>query len=358
MSKNKIKASVVGATGYTGLELIKLLLEHPQVTIESLISRSKVGLKISETLPAFYNSDLIYKDFDLKHLETSDIVFFATPHKVALTSAPDLIKKGINVIDLGADFRLTNKKLQNLWYDLEANEAAIYGLVELNRQKIKDSAKNNKARLIANPGCYTTSSILALAPALKSGLVEIENIIIDAKSGTSGAGRKENINLLLSESYDNFYAYASEGHRHLPEIYEQLLNFIPQEQHTQFDLTFNPHILPMSRGIECSIYLQLKSGANFDDLYSYYNNFYKNERFVHLLEAGQTPQTKMVRGTNNCVLGLVSVANSFKESSKRVIISSVIDNLLKGAAGQALQNMNIIFDLPESTGLTASAIYP
>jgi len=339
-----ITVDIVGATGYTGQELIGILLRHPNVKIGRLYSTTDEPKKLSEILPRFNNkTDLVCRKLDIKELASSDadLVFLAMPHTYSMAIVPDLLKAGKCVIDLGADFRIKNAKLYEEYYDVKHTDKgllnqAVYGLPELYRHKIK------KAKLVANPGCYPTAAILGLTPLLTSFAIDLDSIIIDAKSGTSGAGKKAAQDFLFTEVDEDFRAYKINKHQHMPEI-EQELSRLAEKV---VKITFVPHLLPLKRGILETIYLKSNASRKPDtqDIISLYQRFYKTEPFVRIREEGKFPTLKDVAGTNYCDIG-ISV------SGKDIIIIAVIDNLLKGASGQAVQNMNIMFHFPEETAL-------
>jgi N-acetyl-gamma-glutamyl-phosphate reductase len=341
-----IKVGIVGATGYTGVELLRLLINHPKVTIQSITSRGEAGKYVSDLFPNLRGHiDQKFSLPDLEQLAACDLVFFATPHCVAMEMVPELIEHGVKVIDLSADFRLRDAAQWEHWYNMphtcpELLSEAVYGLPEVNRDAIKS------AQLIAVPGCYPTATQLGFIPLLEQGLIDTEHLIADVKSGVSGAGRKAAIGTLLTESSENMKAYAVTGHRHLPEI-TQGLNDISNDAVT---LTFVPHLTPMIRGIHATLYGNLK--RNFD-LQALFEQRYANEPFVDILPPGSHPETRTVAGTNMC-----RIAVHQSEQSNTVIVLSVIDNLVKGASGQAIQNMNILFDLPEEMGLNLIAVIP
>jgi N-acetyl-gamma-glutamyl-phosphate reductase len=341
-----IKVGIVGATGYTGVELLRLLINHPKVTIQSITSRGEAGKYVSDLFPNLRGHiDQKFSLPDLEQLAACDLVFFATPHCVAMEMVPELIERGVKVIDLSADFRLRDAAQWEHWYNMphtcpELLSEAVYGLPEVNRDAIKS------AQLIAVPGCYPTATQLGFIPLLEQGLIDTEHLIADVKSGVSGAGRKAAIGTLLTESSENMKAYAVTGHRHLPEI-TQGLNDISNDAVT---LTFVPHLTPMIRGIHATLYGNLK--RNFD-LQALFEQRYANEPFVDILPPGSHPETRTVAGTNMC-----RIAVHQSEQSNTVIVLSVIDNLVKGASGQAIQNMNILFDLPEEMGLNLIAVIP
>ena len=343
----KIKVSIVGGSGYTGIELLRLLSLHPNVEILHITSRNDTGRFVCDIYPSlrgvlshkFVNPD----DIDLKD---SNLVFFDTPNGVAMKYAKNLIDNGIKVIDLAADFRIKNIKEWEKWYEMphecpDIIEKAIYGLPEVNRNQIKN------AQLVANPGCYPTAIQLALVPLLKEGLIDPLSIIADAKSGISGAGKKTQDGLLLSEASENFKAYSLSGHRHQPEIEE---NLSQNSKNGKVRVLFVPHLLPMVRGIHATIYANCIK--DFDPS-KIFNNFYDKEPFVDIMKANSCPETKSVRASNVCRISFYKVPNT-----QQLVILSVIDNLVKGAAGQALQNMNIMMGWQETLGLELIPLTP
>jgi N-acetyl-gamma-glutamyl-phosphate reductase len=341
-----IKVGIVGGTGYTGVELLRLLVAHPQVALRVITSRAEAGTQVSEMFPNLRGYvDLPFTHPDQAHLEQCDLVFFATPHGIAMQQARALLEGGVRVIDLSADFRLRDITIWEKWYgmshvcpDLAAE--AVYGLPELNRAQIKT------ARLIANPGCYPTAVQLGFIPLLEAGVIEVDSLIADAKSGVSGAGRKSETSLLFSEASDNFKAYGVGGHRHLPEIRQGLTQVLGKE----VGLTFVPHLTPMIRGIHATLYGKLKREM---DLQTLFEQRYGNEPFVDVMPAGSHPETRTVRGSNHC-----RIAVQRPQGGDTIVVLSVIDNLVKGAAGQAVQNMNIMFGMPEATALNNVPLLP
>lgn len=345
-----VKVSIIGATGYTGLELVRILRRHPEVELVALTTRSYTGMPMHKVYPHLYKySQLICEEMDLaKIFDVSDVVFIALPHGHSMPVALEAARYGKKVIDLGADFRLSDYRVYEKWYKVEhqAKEllaSAVYGLPEINRENIKG------AWLIANPGCYPTTVILALAPLLKHKLIDTGSIVIDSKSGVSGAGRSLSLGSHFSEVNENFKAYKVAAHRHTPEI-EQVLGGIAGEQIT---VTFTPHLLPITRGMLSTVYAKLSSPAGVEQVRELYREHYKDEFFVRVLPDGMLPQTKWVAGTNHCDIGVEVDART-----GRVIVISAIDNVVKGASGQAVQNMNIICDLPEDTALDGPGLYP
>ncbi len=356
MPPKKLKVAVVGATGYTGLVLVELLLGHENVSIQSLISENYAGRKFSDVYPAFTGLiDQSCAKPSLKLLSKADLVFFATPNGVAHKFAPALIKAGIKVIDLSADYRLRDLKTYEKAYgfkrkDINLNAKSIYALAEFKRSEIAKT----KA-VIANPGCYTTASILALTPLLqahKQGKIklDLDSIIIDAKSGTSGAGRKAATEQLYSEVNESIAAYKVAGqHRHVPELEAFWSELIKR----QLQISFTPHLVPMTRGLLATCYIRLNSKTNIESLRKLYVQAYAKESFVELLAPGTQPQTKWVLGTNRALIQI-----ELDKRNNQITVTSVIDNLIKGAAGQALQNMNIIMGYPETTGLKLAPQLP
>lgn len=342
-----IKAGVVGGTGYTGVELLRLLVAHPEVELSIITSRSEAGLPVADLYPNLRGHlDIVFQEPQLDKLSECDVVFFATPNGIAMKMTPDLINAGVKVIDLAADFRLKDPAVWKQWYDMdhacpEVLEEAVYGLPEINRDAIRN------ARVIANPGCYPTAVTLGFLPLIEKGLLEDQHLIADAKSGVSGAGRGANVGSLLSEASESFKPYGVTGHRHLPEI-KQTLSSISGHQ---VGLTFVPHLVPMIRGIEASLYAVMKNDDV--DLQSLYEMRYASEYFVDVLPSGGLPETRSVKGSNMCRISI------FKpQGGDTVVVSSVIDNLVKGAAGQAVQNMNIMFNLDETAGISQVALLP
>ena len=343
----KIKVSIVGGSGYTGIELLRILSLHPNVDIHHITSRNDAGSYVYEVYPSLrgvLNHKFISPDeIDLKE---SNLVFFATPNGVAMEYAEDLINNGIKVIDLAADFRIKNIKEWEKWYEMphkcpDVLAKAVYGLPEVNREKIKN------AQLIANPGCYPTAIQLALIPLLKEGLIDPLSIIADVKSGISGAGKKNKVDLLMSEASENFKAYSLTGHRHQPEIEENLsLNSLLGKA----KLLFVPHLLPIARGIHATIYVNCIKDFDASVIF---NKFYGKEQFVDVMEVNSCPEIKSVRSSNMCRISFYKVPDT-----KQLVILSVIDNLVKGAAGQAVQNMNIMMGWEETLGLELIPLVP
>jgi len=328
-----IDVAIIGATGYTGAELLSILSRHPDINVKYATSSTQAGRAANDLFPELGDDCSVnFSEFKNIDLHECELVFFATPNGTAMNATVDLLKNNIKVIDLAADFRIQDATLWEEWYGIkhtcpELLKEAVYGLPELNRREIKN------ASLIANPGCYPTATILGILPLVKNQLINIENIIVDAKSGVSGAGRKADIET------ENFRAYGVYNHRHLPEIL-QVLESITNKNAS---VTFTPHLVPMIRGLLATIYLQLITEE--ENVHSMYDQFYKNEPFVNF-QKDYTPETHEVKGTNMCNIGLYR-----QGSTKGLIVMSVIDNLVKGAAGQAVQNMNIMLGINEANGL-------
>lgn len=340
--ENMLRVGIVGATGYTGEELISILLKNPKIKITYLAAKVEKKENINKIFPKLLNKiNLECDNFNLdKALELCDLLFLALPHTVSMDIVPCLLKNNKIVIDLSADYRLKDVSVYENWYckvhkDTANLKNAVYGLPELYREKIK------KAKLIANPGCYPTAAILAIAPALSTGLIDEASIIIDAKSGASGAGRKASLDLGFCEIDENFKAYKVNQHQHTPEIDQVLSNLADKK----IEVTFVPHLVPMFRGILETVYLKTKKRTNLESIIKIYKNFYKKEPFVRILE-NSLPETKFVSGTNYCDLGF-----RFDEKKNLLIIISAIDNLIKGASGQAVENMNIICGFKETEAL-------
>lgn len=342
-----IKAGIVGGTGYTGVELLRLLAMHPQVDVQVVTSRAEKGLRVDAVYPNLRGfNDLCFVAPVVENLTACDVVFFATPNATAMTMAKELLAADVKLIDLSADFRLKDVAVWEKWYGAKHAcpkllEQAVYGLPETNRELIK------RADLVANPGCYPTATQLGFLPLLKANVIESSMLIADAKSGVSGAGRSASVVGLMSESGESFKAYGVPGHRHLPEISQELSHLSA----SPVSLTFTPHLVPMIRGIHATLYAPLKeTGINLQDLFE---TFYADEPFVDVLPSGAHPDTGDVRGTNRC-----QIAVHQPQGGQVVTVLSVIDNLVKGASGQAVHNMNIMFGLGEKTGLDQVGLYP
>ncbi len=343
-----LAVGVVGGTGYTGAELLRLLVAHPQVALKYVTSRSEAGSKVAALFPNLRGfTELCFTEPAVDTLAECDVVFFATPNGTAMKMVPALIEKGVRVIDLAADFRLQDVAVWKHWYGMDHACAdvlaeAIYGLPEINRSAIKT------ARVVANPGCYPTATTLGFLPLIENALVDDQHLIADAKSGVSGAGRGASVATLQAESSENFKPYAVDGHRHLPEIKQTLAAVASHE----VGLTFVPHLVPMIRGIETTLYAT-KLSASAADLYQLYVERYADEPFVDVLPEGVMPETRSVKGANTCRISVFQ-----PQGGDTIVVSSVIDNLVKGAAGQAIQNMNIMFEQEETLGLNQVALLP
>ncbi|HRB29205.1 MAG TPA: N-acetyl-gamma-glutamyl-phosphate reductase [Nitrosomonas sp.] len=341
-----INVGIVGGTGYTGVELLRLLAQHPKVKIKAITSRSEAGMNVADMFTNLRGHiDLKFSDPADAKLNKCDLVFFATPNGIAMQQTESLLHAGVKVIDLAADFRIKDVAEWEKWYGMKHAcphlvTEAVYGLPEINRAQVK------KARLIANPGCYPTAVQLGFLPLIEAGVIDIKNLIADVKSGVSGAGRKAEVHTLLAEASDNFKAYGVPGHRHLPEI-KQGLSAAAQKP---VGLTFVPHLVPMIRGIHATLYAKLTKKVNLQELYE---KRYAAEAFVDVLPAGKHPETRSVRGSNLC-----RIAVHQPQNGDTVVILSVTDNLVKGAAGQAIQNMNILFELPETLGINQIPLLP
>jgi len=344
-----IKVAIAGGSGYTGLELLRLLIKHPKIKITAITSEKHQGQTLADIFPSFGGfSDLSFTPLTPAIADECDILFLALPHTTALNQMPDFLKKSCRVIDLSADFRLKSQEIFEQWYGLphgqkEALAQAVYGLPEVHRDSIKS------AKLIANPGCYPTSVLLALLPLLKTDWVDPDTIIADCKSGVSGAGRKPAINTQFSECNEAVSAYSLATHRHTPEIEQEISSLIGRE----INVTFSPHLMPMTRGMLSTVYVNLRKDLALEKLRELYREFYKNEPFVRILNPGTFANTHHVVASNYCDVGLQIDARA-----GRVIITSAIDNLVKGAAGQAIQNMNIMLGLDEKTALDSPGIFP
>ena len=341
-----IKVGIVGGTGYTGVELLRLLAQHPNVEITAITSRSEAGMSVAEMFPSLRGAiSLKFCKPDAATLESCDVVFFATPNGIAMTQAAQLLGAGVRVIDLAADFRIRDVSVWEKWYGMthaapELLSEAIYGLPEVNRDAIRT------ARLVANPGCFPTATQLGFLPLVESGCVDLGHLIADTKSGVSGAGRKVETHILFSEAADNFKAYGVGGHRHQPEIRQELSIAAKGD----VGLTFVPHLTPMIRGIHATLYARITRELDFQGLFE---NRYANEPFVDVMPPNSHPETRSVRSANIC-----RIAIHRPQQGDVLVVLAVIDNLVKGAAGQAIQNMNIMFGVDECSGLTQLPVSP
>ena len=341
-----IKVGIVGGTGYTGIELLRILARHPESELVAITSRKEAGTRAAEVFPSLRGSvDLAYSDPAKTDLSKCDVVFFATPNAVAMSEARTLVDDGVRVVDLSADFRIKDITVWEKWYKVkhaapDLVSQAVYGLPEVNRDEIR------RARLVANPGCYPTAVQLGMIPLLRTGAVDVGHLIADAKSGVSGAGKRAEEHLLFSEAADNFKAYGVEGHRHWPEI----LQGLSESEGRNVGVTFVPHLVPMIRGIHATLYARITKAMDFQRLYE---ERYRGEPFVDVLPEGSEPDTRSVRAANTC-----RVAIHRPQGGDTLVVLSVIDNLVKGASGQAVQNMNIMFGFKETTGLAHVAAVP
>lgn len=346
MARTGLRVGIVGGTGYTGVELLRLLVQHPSAELAVITSRSEAGMAVVDMFPNLRGRvDLRFSEPSIDALKRCDVVFFATPNGVAMGQARALYDAGVRMIDIAADFRIRDVALWEKWYGTkhacpELVAEAVYGLPEVHRERISN------ARLVANPGCYPTSVQLGFLPLLQAGVVDAQHLIADAKSGVSGAGRKAEVHTLLAEASDNFKAYGVAGHRHHPEIAQGL----QQMAGKPVGLVFVPHLVPMIRGIHATLYARLTSSC---DLQALYEARYREEPFVDVMPPGTHPETRSVRGANMC-----RIAVHRPPGGDIVVVLSVIDNLVKGAAGQAVQNMNIMFGLPETAGLEQVGLLP
>lgn len=348
MIMQQYNVAILGASGYTGGELIRILVNHPNVNISYVTAEKHAGKAVSEVFPHLKGIfELKLEKLDAEKVpEDIDIVFAALPHGASAAVLKEIFKRNIKIIDLGADFRL-NEGNYSKWYGehpcVEILEDAVYGISELNREKIAET------NLVANPGCYPTSSILPLAPLIKKGIVEESSIIIDSKSGVSGAGRSPSLDLHFCEVSEGFKAYKVANHRHSPEIEQHLSEFSSKD----VSVIFTPHLIPIDRGILSTIYVKTEAEYSTSELLGHLEDFYTDCPFIRVFEEGKFPNISYVRGSNYCDIGVKSIPEK-----KSAVIVSVIDNLVKGAAGQAVQNMNIMMDLPETTGLHLNPAYP
>lgn len=345
-----IRAGIVGGTGYTGVELLRLLAQHPDVELKAITSRKEAGTPVARMFPSLRRRvDLAFSEPSARALAGCDVVFFATPNGVAMSEARAVLEGGARIVDLSADFRIHDVAQWERWYKTkhaapELIREAVYGLPEMNREQLR------RARLVANPGCYPTSIQLGFLPLVEAGVVDVEHLIADAKSGASGAGRKTELNLMFSEASDNFAAYHITGHRHWPEIRQGLA----QAAKRDVGLVFTPHLTPLIRGIHATLYARITREADFQQLFE---KRYAGEPFVDVMPAGSHPDTRSVRAANMCRLAVHRPPESAGRSDT-IVVLSVIDNLMKGASGQAVQNMNLMFGLPETAGLEHVAVVP
>ncbi|MBC8209540.1 MAG: N-acetyl-gamma-glutamyl-phosphate reductase [Gammaproteobacteria bacterium] len=341
-----INVGIVGGTGYTGVELLRLLANHSQVTLKIITSRSNVGTAVSDMFPNLRGRiDLKFSEPSIESYRQCDVVFFATPNATAMHQVEELLAAGIRVIDLAADFRLKDLSVWEKWYGTahvspQSVEKAVYGLPEMNREAIK------QAQLVANPGCYVTAVTLGLLPLLRHGLINPATIIADCKSGVSGAGRSASLGTAMCEVSESVKAYAVKGHRHYPEIRQNL-----RQLDARADLVFVPHLMPMIRGIHATLYADVV--GDISKVQALYEEYYAAEPFVDVMPAGSHPETRSVKGANDCRIAL-----HYLPDSNKLVVLSVIDNLVKGAAGQAIQNMNLMMSIDEATGLHGLGFIP
>ncbi len=344
-----IKVGIAGASGYTGLELLRLLIKHPDVEITAVTSEKHQGQKLADVFPSFGGfSDLQFVSLSPAIADTCDILFLALPHTTAMNQVPAFLTGNCRVIDLSADYRLKSAEIFEEWYSVpheqkEALSQAVYGLPEMHRDNIRS------AKLVANPGCYPTSVTLAVAPLVKTGWVDLDTIIADCKSGVSGAGRKLATHTQFAECNEAVSAYGLATHRHTPEIEQEISALAGRD----IRVTFSPHLMPMTRGMLSTIYINLKKDLELEALGKHYREYYKNEPFVRILNLGTFANTHHVAASNFCDIGL-----QIDSRNRRIILTSAIDNLVKGAAGQAVQNMNIMLGLDEKTALDSPGIFP
>ncbi|HSW62799.1 MAG TPA: N-acetyl-gamma-glutamyl-phosphate reductase [Dissulfurispiraceae bacterium] len=345
-----IKVAICGGSGYTGAELLRMLRQHPEVEIAAVTSEKSAGKRVTDLFPHLVGYEhLVYEHLDRTELvQKADLFFLALPHAASQEAVDAFYRAGKKVIDLSADYRLQSPVIYEVWYKTphhypETLKKAVYGLPELYRKQVK------RSRLIANPGCYPTSAVLALMPALKKGLIDPESIIVDSKSGTTGAGRKADIGVAFCEVNEGFKAYGIAAHRHTPEIEQEISKLAGKD----VDINFTPHLVPMDRGILTTAYGKLVAGIETAAVAKIYQKAYAGEPFVHVMNNGVLPNTKYVRGSNHCMLGV-----KVNPRTNTLIMIAAIDNLVKGASGQAIQNMNIMLGFDETTGLKGLGLYP
>jgi N-acetyl-gamma-glutamyl-phosphate reductase len=346
-----VRIGIVGGSGYTGVELLRLLAQHPEAEVRAITSRKEAGTRVAAMFPSLRGCGsrfdaLTFVEPDNAALDKCDVVFFATPHGVAMAQARELVGAGVRIIDLAADFRLADPAEFERWYKMahtcpDLLAESVYGLPEVNRERIR------RARIVGNPGCYPTTVQLGFLPLLEAGVCDTDHLIADCKSGVSGAGRKAELNLMFAEAADNFAAYGVKGHRHLPEIVQGL----DRVSRKRVKLAFTPHLTPMIRGIFATLYAPLTNASV--DLQALYEKRYAGEPFVDMMPPGSAPDTRSVRASNVC-----RIAVHRPPGTDLAMVLAVEDNLVKGAAGQAIQNMNLMFGLPETMGLTAPPVLP
>ncbi|HUL36263.1 MAG TPA: N-acetyl-gamma-glutamyl-phosphate reductase [Thermodesulfobacteriota bacterium] len=345
----KTKVGIVGATGYTGLELLRFLIHHPEIEITALTSQKYAGVEIDKVFPALTNQIQIKcEELSPERIsEKTDLIFTAVPHKTAMEMVPIFYRQGKRIIDLSADFRLKDANLYEKWYQKHTASdllrESVYGLPELHRDKIR------KAKIVGNPGCYPTGALIGLIPLVKKGLISLEGIVVDSKSGVSGAGRDVVLESLFCEVNEGVKAYKIFAHRHTPEIEQELSQLVQKE----IRVTFVPHLIPMDRGILSTLYVRLVKKMKTEELLNAFQDHYRGEPFIRIYPKGKLPNTKDVRGSNFCDIGAV-----VREPDDRVVVVTAIDNLVKGASGEAVQNMNIMLGYPETMGLDILPVVP
>jgi N-acetyl-gamma-glutamyl-phosphate reductase len=345
----KTKVGIIGATGYTGLELLRFLIHHPQIEIAALTSQKYAGVEIGQVFPALTNQiQTKCEELSAERIsEKTDFLFTAVPHKTAMEIVPVFHRKGKRIVDLSADFRLRDANIYEKWYQkhtaADLLPESVYGLPELHREEIRT------AKIVGNPGCYPTGALIGLIPLVKNGLIAHEGIVVDSKSGVSGAGRDVVLESLFCEVNEGVKAYKIFAHRHTPEIDQEL----SQVARKEIKVTFVPHLIPMDRGILSTVYVRLKKKMKIDDLLNAFHDFYRGEPFVRIYPKGKLPNTKDVRGSNYCDIGV-----AVSEPDDRAVVVTAIDNLVKGASGEAVQNMNIMLGYPETMGLDVLPVVP
>ncbi len=345
----KTRVGIIGATGYTGVELLRLLLHHPEVEVTALTSQKYAGTPIDQVFPSLMKRlQLKCEELNVDTIsEKADFIFTALPHKTAMEVVPLFHRQGKRIVDLSADFRFRNAALYEKWYQKHTSadllSESVYGLPELHREKIRN------AKIVGNPGCYPTGALLGLLPLVKKGMISVENIVVDSKSGVSGAGRDVVLESLFCEVNDGVRAYKVFAHRHTPEIDQELSQLAQKE----INVTFVPHLIPMDRGILSTLYVRLTKKMKTDELLNVFQEVYREEPFIRVHPKGKLPNTKEVRGSNLCDIGVM-----VSDSDARAVIVTAIDNLVKGAAGEAVQNMNIMLDYPETAGLDVMPLFP
>ncbi len=345
----KTRVGIIGATGYTGVELLRLLLHHPEVEVTALTSQKYAGTPIDQVFPSLMKRlQLKCEELNVDTIsEKADFIFTALPHKTAMEVVPLFHRQGKRIVDLSADFRFRNAALYEKWYQKHTSadllSESVYGLPEIHREKIRN------AKIVGNPGCYPTGALLGLLPLVKKGMISVENIVVDSKSGVSGAGRDVVLESLFCEVNDGVRAYKVFAHRHTPEIDQELSQLAQKE----INVTFVPHLIPMDRGILSTLYVRLTKKMKTDELLNVFQEVYREEPFIRVHPKGKLPNTKEVRGSNLCDIGV-----TVSDSDARAVIVTAIDNLVKGAAGEAVQNMNIMLDYPETAGLDVMPLFP